>query len=60
MWIIFAGVSILMAMIFIFDDIYCSKVHDNQQKSLYVAVHEDNNDKNLRIIRSSNFEKEKY
>jgi len=44
MWIIFAGVSILMTVIFVFDDVYCSQTYcDNQQKHLNVALH-DNND----------------
>lgn len=58
MWIIFAGVSILMAVILIFDDIYCNNVqYDNRQKDLYITVH-DNNDKNSYIIKSSKFEKQ--
>jgi len=54
MWIIFAGVSILTTLIFVFDDVYCSKTHcDNQQKYLHVAQY-DNNDKNSHIVKSSN------
>lgn len=49
MWIIFAGVAIVMAVIFIFDDVYCNNArYDNRQKDLYVTVH-DNNDKNPHI-----------
>ncbi|KYN28861.1 hypothetical protein ALC57_01825, partial [Trachymyrmex cornetzi] len=54
MWIIFAGVSILTTLIFVFDDVYCSKTHcDNRQKYLHVAQY-DNNDKNSHIVKSSN------
>lgn len=58
MWIIFAGVSILMTVIFTFDDIYCKNVqYGNRQNDLYVTVH-DNNDKNSHIIQSPKFEKQ--
>jgi len=60
MWIIFAGVSIFMTVIFIIDDVYCGKAHyDNRQKYLNVIVH-DNNDKNSHIIKSPNFETERH
>ncbi|XP_024872643.1 uncharacterized protein LOC112455136 [Temnothorax curvispinosus] len=60
MWIIFAGMAILTTVICIFDDVYCSKTHydNNQQKYLYVTE-QDNNDQNSHIIKSPNFEKEK-
>ncbi|KAM0734585.1 hypothetical protein ACS0PU_011404 [Formica fusca] len=46
MWIIFAGVSIFMTVFFIYDDVYCSKTHhDNQEKYLHVML-PDNDDKN--------------
>lgn len=46
MWIIFAGVSIFMTMFFIFDDVYWSKTHhNNQEKYLHIML-PDNNDKN--------------
>lgn len=39
MWIIFAGVSVLMTVIFIFDDVYSSKTqHDIQQKHLHTTL----------------------
>lgn len=54
MWIIFAGVSILMTVIFICDDVYCSKIHcENKQKHLHVAL-QDSNDKNSHIVESPN------
>lgn len=52
MWIIFAGVSILMTVFFIFDDVYCGKTHhDNQEKYLHVML-SDNKDKSSHIIKS--------
>lgn len=54
MWTIFAGVAILMTVIFIFDDIYCSKTYcDNQQKYLHVTLL-DNNDESSDVIKSAN------
>jgi trimethylamine:corrinoid methyltransferase-like protein len=39
MWIIFAGVSILMTVIFIFDDVHSSKTHhDIQQKYSHTTL----------------------
>lgn len=49
MWIIFAGVSIFMTVFFIFDDVYCSKIHnENQEKYLHVIL-PDNDDKSSHI-----------
>jgi len=43
MWIIFAGISILMTVIFVFNDAYCSQTYcNNQQKHLNVALHNNN------------------
>ncbi|XP_039308630.1 uncharacterized protein LOC105198419 [Solenopsis invicta] len=50
---IFAGVSILITVIFVFDDVYCSKTQSNQQKILNIALHD--NDKSFHIVESSNF-----
>lgn len=48
MWTIFAGVAIFMTVIFIYNDIYCSKTHCDQQKYLNVTI-PDNNDKSSDI-----------
>ena len=62
MWIIFAGVSILITVFLVFDDVHCSKTYHVQEKQLDVSCSHvrlpDNGDKSFHVIKP--YKKEGY